>query len=179
MIDAAYSEYMRRPDYSDGMDLVDSFNNTVVTRTFSKIYGLAALRLGWLYGPPQVVDILNRVRCPFNVSEAAQAAGVAALQDTAFVEAAIEHNEMWRPWLERALADVGLTIHPSAANFVLVSFGEGAVGKAKKAYEHLLENGVIGRCLDGYGLSEHLRFSIGLEGENQKLVNLLGEFQNS
>ena len=179
VIDAAYSEYMQQPDYSDGIDLVDSYSNTVVTHTFSKIYGLAALRLGWLYGPPQVVDILNRVRCPFNVSEAAQAAGVAALQDTAFVEAAIKHNEMWRPWLERKLGDIGLTIHPSAANFILISFGEGAVGKAKQAYNYLMENGVIGRCLDGYGLSEHLRFSIGLEAENEKLFTLLGNFQNS
>ena len=104
---------------------------------------------------------------------------MAALQDMEFVEAAVDHNERWRPWLESELGEIGLVVHPSAANFVLVSFGEGAVGKAKKAYEHLLENGVIGRCLDGYGLSEHLRFSIGLEGENQKLVNLLGEFQNS
>jgi len=176
VIDAAYSEYMRQADYSSGMDLVDRHNNVVVTRTFSKIYGLAALRLGWLYGPPEVVDVLNRIRSPFNVSEAAQAAGVAALQDTAFVEAAVEHNERWRPWLESELAAIGLVVHPSAANFVLVSFGDSGVGIAKEAYEYLLENGVIGRRLDGYGLVEHLRFSIGLEEENHKLVKLLGRF---
>jgi len=177
VIDAAYAEYMRQADYSNGMELADNYDNVVVTRTFSKIYGLAALRLGWLYGPPEVVDVLNRTRCPFNVSEAAQAAGVAALQDQAFVEAAVQHNELWRPWLESELTKVGLTVHPSAANFVLVSFKGKTAGTAQRAYEYLLENGVIGRSLGGYGLSEHLRFSVGLEDENRKLVELLGCFE--
>ena len=122
VIDAAYAEYVRANDYSAGIELVDRADNVVMTRTFSKLFGLAALRLGWLYGPPAVVDVLNRLRGPFNVGTPAQVAGIAALEDLDHQERSRAHNERWLPWLAHALAELGLTVHPSIANFVLVEF---------------------------------------------------------
>ena len=176
VIDAAYAEYVTRKDYSDGIELVDRHKNVVVTRTFSKIYGLAALRLGWLYGPPKVVDALNRIRCPFNANGAAQAAGIAALRDTKFVDAAVAHNVKWLPWLEAEFENIGLTVHPSIANFTLVEFDNTSGKNASHVYNHLLDNGVIGRELKAYGLPDCLRFSVGLEDENRLLVDLVAKF---
>ena len=176
VIDAAYAEYVSREDYSDGIDLVDGHENVVVTRTFSKIYGLAALRLGWLYGPPKVVDALNRIRCPFNANGAAQAAGIAALEDTNFVKAAVAHNTKWLPWLETEFKKIGLTVHPSIANFTLVEFEDAPGKNASHVYRHLLENGVIGRELKAYGLPDCLRFSVGLEGDNRLLIDLVAKY---
>ncbi len=99
VLDAAYAEYVRRNDYEAGIELVATSENVVMCRTFSKIYGLAALRLGWLYGPAHVVDAINRIRGPFNVNAAAQAAGIAAIADAAHVEASRAHNEKWLAWL--------------------------------------------------------------------------------
>src|SRR6185436_2627995 len=99
VIDAAYSEYVRRNDYETGIELVATSSNVVMTRTFSKIYGLASLRLGWMYGPAHVIDVINRIRGPFNVNTAAMMAGVAAIQDTAHVERARAHNEKWLAYL--------------------------------------------------------------------------------
>ena len=177
VIDAAYAEYVRREGYSDGIALVDRYDNVVVTRTFSKIFGLASLRLGWLYGPSKVVDALNRIRCPFNANGAAQAAGMAALKDVAFVEAAVAHNEQWRPWLEKELGGLGLTVHPSIANFGLIEFERSPRSQnAARAYDYLLQNGVIGRELRGYNLPNCLRFSVGLEEDNRLLVDLIAKF---
>src|SRR6185436_20782531 len=99
VIDAAYSEYVRRNDYEAGIELVSTSSNVVMTRTFSKVYGLAGIRVGWGYCPKGVADVLNRIRAPFNVNIAAQRAAVAALADTAHTERAIKHNENWRVWL--------------------------------------------------------------------------------
>lgn len=178
VIDAAYSEYVRRGDYNDGIKLANRYQNVVVTRTFSKIYGLASLRLGWLFGSSEVIDALNRVRCPFNANGAAQAAGVAALEDTQFLDSAVAHNEEWRPWLETELAHLGLLVHPSIANFVLVEFAKSPTKGAEQVYNHLLRNGVIGRALTGYKLPNCLRFSVGLEKDNKRLVEEIASFIN-
>src|SRR5207237_6256906 len=122
VLDAAYAEYVRRNDYESGIELVASFENVVMCRTFSKIHGLAALRLGWMYGPAHVVDAVNRIRGPFNVNAAAIAAGVAAIEDTAHVERARAHNDRWLPWLTAEIGKLGLTVTPSVANFVLIHF---------------------------------------------------------
>ena len=129
VIDAAYAEYILRNDYSAGAELVEAAGNVVMTRTFSKIYGLAGLRLGWAYCPAEVADVLHRVRGPFNVNAAAEAAGLAALADIAHVAASRAHNEVWRPWLTDRLAALGLTVYPSIANFVLVRFPDRPQGE--------------------------------------------------
>jgi histidinol-phosphate aminotransferase len=176
VIDSAYAEYLRRNDYTEGVELVDGHDNVVMTRTFSKIYGLAALRLGWLYASRAVIDVLNRIRGPFNVNAAAQAAGVAALEDTAFIEKAVAHNETWLPWLESEMRALGLTVYPSSANFVLVEFPDSPGRNAAAAYDFLLKRGIIPRRLDNYGLPKCLRFSLGLEDENRIVIDTLAEF---
>src|SRR5436853_4239780 len=116
VIDAAYAEYVRRNDYESGIELVATSENVVMTRTFTKIYGLAALRLGWLYGPEHVVDALNRIRGPFNVTAPAIAAGIAAIEDTAHVEKARAHNDQWLAWLTTEIRKLGLEVTQSIAN---------------------------------------------------------------
>src|SRR6201994_1015119 len=122
IIDAAYAEYVRKNDYEAGIELVATSENVVMTRTFSKIHGLAALRLGWMYGPAHVVDAVNRIRGPFNVNGAAIAAGIAAIQDTAHQERSRDHNTRWLAWLSDEIGKLGLTVTPSAANFLLIHF---------------------------------------------------------
>ncbi len=122
VLDAAYAEYVRRNDYEAGIELVATTPNTVMTRTFSKIHGLAGLRLGWAYCPEAVADVLNRIRGPFNVSAPAIAAGIAAIEDVEHVEASAKHNERWLPWLAAELEKLGLKVTPSVANFLLVHF---------------------------------------------------------
>ena len=126
MIDAAYAEYVTRNDYSAGIELAATCENVVMTRTFSKIHGLANLRIGWAYGPPHVLDALNRIRGPFNLNGPAIAAGVASLADAAHIEAAIEHNSRWLPWLAEAISALGIKVTPSVGNFLLLSFKNGA-----------------------------------------------------
>ncbi len=120
VLDAAYAEYVRRNDYEAGLELVSTTDNTVMTRTFSKIYGLAGLRIGWAYCPAGVADALNRIRGPFNLSAPAIAAGAAAMDDAAHVEAAVRHNEQWLPWLTSEIGKLGLSVTPSVANFILI-----------------------------------------------------------
>ncbi len=122
VIDAAYAEYVDLPDYESGLEMVRSSDNVVMTRTFSKIFGLAALRLGWAYCPPAVADVLNRIRGPFNVPAPAQAAGIAALADRAHLAKAKAHNDRWLPWFAQRMRALGLHPYPSVANFVLVKF---------------------------------------------------------
>ena len=122
VIDGAYAEFVDDPTYSDGIDLARGETNVIVTRTFSKLHGLAALRVGWAYAPEAVSDAVNRIRPPFNTSIAGQAAAVAALGDEAFQAEALAHVQRWRPWLTQQLGGLGLDIAPSAANFVLVGF---------------------------------------------------------
>ena len=164
VIDAAYAEFVSRNDYEPGIELVNAASNVVMTRTFSKIYALAALRLGWAYCGVEIADVLNRVRNPFNVSAPAQAAGLAALEDMAALDRARKHNETWRTWLEGELRALGLALTPSVANFVLARFGEdGKAADAALAFFHT--RGIIARRMAAYGLPEYLRITIGTESE--------------
>lgn len=175
VIDAAYAEFVTETDYEAGVELVDGFDNVVMTRTFSKIFGLAGLRLGWAYGPDHVIDALNRLRMPFNVSAPAQAAGIAALADTAHAEAAREHNTRLRARLTEALRGLGIDVPPSAGNFVLARFGEKAEAAAVDAF--LKERGIIVRRMGGYGLGDSLRVTVGLEAEVEAFIGALAEFK--
>jgi len=176
VLDAAYAEYVSRNDYAAGIELAADGDNVVMTRTFSKIYGLANLRLGWAYGPAHVIDALNRIRAPFNVNGAAIAAGVAALGDTAHVDRAVAHNERWLPWLTKEIEDLGVSVTPSAGNFLLLHFPAAEGRTAKAADEFLSSRGYILRALDAYGLPECLRLTIGTEEANRGLVAALADF---
>ena len=170
-IDDAYSEYSEAPDYTDGSELVTAYSNVVMLRTFSKIYGLSALRLGWCYAPDAIVDVLNRIRGPFNVSTPAMQAGIAAVEDIAFTDQARNFNKKQLAWLSSELTKLNLKVLPSIANFVLVEFAN-----AKAANDYLMERGLIVREVAGYGLPNHLRISIGLEEDNRAVVAALTEF---
>ena len=176
VLDAAYAEYVRRNDYESGIELVATSDNVVMCRTFSKIYGLAALRLGWLYAPAHVVDALNRVRGPFNVNAPAIAAGIAALADTAHVERAREHNARWLAWLTEEIGKLGIRVTPSVGNFVLIHFPDMKGKTAKEADAFLTARGLIMRRLEPYKLPNALRMTIGTEEANRLAVAVLAEF---
>jgi histidinol-phosphate aminotransferase len=148
----------------------------VMTRTFSKIYGLASLRLGWLYGPAHVVDAVNRIRGPFNVNGPAIAAGVAAIRDTAHVEHAREHNARWLAWLTEEIGKLGLPVTPSVANFVLIHFPQTEGRTAKNADAFLTKRGLILRQVGAYKLPNALRMSVGTEEANRLVVQGLKDF---
>ncbi|HMK90608.1 MAG TPA: histidinol-phosphate transaminase [Methylocystis sp.] len=176
VLDAAYAEYVQAPDYEPGLALAASRDNVVMTRTFSKIYGLAGLRLGWGYGPAHIIETLNRIRSPFNVSTAASAAGIAALEDRAHIEAAIAHNARWLPWLAREVAALGLEVLPSVANFLAVRFPEDPGLTAKDADAFLTRRGLILRAVDAYGMPQFLRLTVGCEDANQRVIAALKDF---
>ncbi|HXQ49524.1 MAG TPA: histidinol-phosphate transaminase [Stellaceae bacterium] len=178
VIDAAYAEFVQRNDYEPGIELVDEFPNVVMARTFSKIYAMGGLRLGWVYCSPAVADVLNRTRPPFNVNSAAQAAGIAALDDMASFDRAREHNDIWRPWLERQLRALGLALTPSVANFVLVHFPP-PPRDARAAFEFLRARGILTRRVAAYGLPEHLRITIGLEDEMRAVAAAVADFMGA
>ncbi|MFK8252865.1 histidinol-phosphate transaminase [Ancylobacter terrae] len=176
VLDAAYAEYVRRNDYESGIELVATSENVAMLRTFSKIHGLAALRVGWMYAPAAVTDAVNRVRGAFNVNAPAIAAATAAIEDTAHVEAAVTHNERWLPWVTEQLTALGLTVTPSVANFVLVHF-PGTAGRTAAAADAFLgERGLVLRRMDAYGLPGALRLTIGTEEANRALVAALTDF---
>ena len=174
VLDSAYAEYVDAGDYESGVRMVEENDNVVMTRTFSKIYGLAALRLGWAYCPPAVADVLNRIRGPFNVAQAAQVAGVAALEDQSFVERSRRENAEVRAWLSEKLEAHGLTVHPSQGNFLLVGFpgGPDQAGAVLKAAK---DRGVLLRGMSSYGLPDCLRVTVGTREEMEAALQVLGE----
>ncbi|MBA2125745.1 histidinol-phosphate transaminase [Hyphomicrobium methylovorum] len=176
VLDAAYAEYVSRNDYEAGVELVATTTNTVMTRTFSKIHGLAALRVGWAYCPENVADVLNRIRGPFNMSAPAIAAGAAAIADIAHMEHAKSHNDEWLPRVVNDLERLGLKVTPSVTNFVLFHFPEGSKKTAAGADEHLKSKGVILRRVGAYGFPNALRMTIGSEADNTRAIAALAEY---
>jgi histidinol-phosphate aminotransferase len=176
VLDAAYAEYVRRNDYASGLELVATSENVVMTRTFSKIYGLANLRLGWMVGPAHVVDAVNRIRGPFNTNGLAIAAGIAALSDEAHVAGAMAHNDEWLPWLTRAIEDLGLPVTPSVGNFLLIHFPDRAGRTAREADAFLTARGLVLRRVAAYGLPHALRLTVGDAEANRLVVATLRDF---
>ena len=176
VIDAAYAEFVDDEDYSSGLDLVDRYDNLVMTRTFSKAYGLASLRIGWCYASAEVTDVLNRVRGPFNLSAASQAAGLAAMEDQDYIKRTVADNNRWRDYLTGSLRQSGIEVPPSVGNFILAGFGD--VEKADAAYTHLESVGIIARKMGGYGLPSYIRISIGTEDEVKRTADALNAFMS-
>jgi histidinol-phosphate aminotransferase len=176
VLDAAYAEYVRRNDYEAGIELVATSDNVVMLRTFSKIHGLAAARLGWLYGPLHVVDALNRIRGPFNVNTPAMMAGIAAVEDNAHIERSRAHNDRWLPWLTEEIGKLGLAVTPSVGNFVLIHFPETRGRTAADADAFLIQRGLVLRRVSAYKLPHALRLSVGTEEANRLVVGALREF---
>ena len=175
VIDAAYSEYVRKNDYEAGIEMVSRYPNVVMTRTFSKVYGLAGMRIGWTYAPAAVCDVLNRIRGPFNVSMMQQHTAAAAVRDRAHVERSVAHNEQWKTYLTEEIRKLGLTVNESVANFVLIQFPKGKKS-AREADAFLSAKGLILRAVANYGLPDALRLTVGTAEANQLVVGALREF---
>lgn len=176
VIDAAYAEYVSANDYEAGIELVGASKNTVMTRTFSKIHGLAALRVGWAFCPEAIAAVLNRVRGPFNVTVPALAAAAASMRDMSHIGAARAHNDIWRPWLEAEIARLGLVATPSIGNFVLVHFSKSPGRTAAEAENYLATRGIYVRGMAAYGLADALRITVGSEEANRAVIAALKAF---
>ncbi|EDQ33177.1 histidinol-phosphate aminotransferase [Hoeflea phototrophica DFL-43] len=176
VLDAAYAEYVRRNDYEAGIELVSSHPNVVMTRTFSKIHGLAGLRIGWMYAHEAIIDACNRVRGPFNVNALAIIAGAAAIGDRAHIDRAVAHNDLWLGKVCDALEGLGLKVTPSVGNFVLVHFPQTPGKTAAEADEYLGSRGFVLRRVAGYGLPDALRMTIGSEEANLGVIDALTTF---
>jgi histidinol-phosphate aminotransferase len=173
VLDGAYAEYVE--EYDGGARLVDARQNVVMTRTFSKLYGLGGLRVGWGYGPSEIIEVLNRVRGPFNLSTAALAAAEAAVRDTAYADHCRRENARWRTWLADALAELGVPSDVSLANFVLARFADPAEAQACDAY--LKGEGLIVRQVAGYKLPHCLRITVGDESACRRVVHAVRQFK--
>ena len=176
VLDAAYAEYVRCNDYEAGVELVSNNQNVIMTRTFSKIHGLAALRAGWAYGPQNIIEVLNRIRGPFNMNAAAIAAATASIRDHAHLEKAIAHNNEWLDIVTTDLEALGLNVTPSVGNFVLIHFGDEVGKTASDADAYLTQRGYVLRAVGGYGFPNALRMTIGPADANRGVIEALREF---
>ncbi|MEA3291572.1 MAG: histidinol-phosphate transaminase [Pseudomonadota bacterium] len=170
VLDEAYTEYVRDDEYPDGVALLPDYPNLVVTRTFSKIYGLAGLRVGYGVSSPELAGMINRVRHPFNVNSAALAAAEAALDDEDFLRRSVEVNRKGLVQLREGLEGMGLKVIPSVGNFITVDLGR----SAEPVYDALLREGVIVRPIANYGMPDHLRITVGMVGQNERVLEALG-----
>ena len=176
IIDAAYEEFADQPDYESGTALVHEFDNVIVTRSFSKVYGMAGLRLGWGYGPAAAIDVLVKIGPSFPVNTAAYAAGIAAVRDTAHVDRVLAHNRKWIAGMTRAFTEVGLKVYPSQTNFVLVEFPSTPGKTAAEANLHLNRNGIIPRQFAVEDFDNKLRFTVGDEAGMERTISVLRDF---
>ena len=176
LLDDAYAEYVTEEDYEDGSSLVDEFDNVVMTRTFSKIYGLPALRIGWAYCPASVVDVVGRIRTPFNTNAPALAAAEAAIRDQTYAERIREHNNSSLKNLTASISALGIEVIPSVANFYLMKFADNGGKDGSGAADFLKSRGIIPRPAGGS--DKFLRITVGLDHENQAVINALTDYMN-
>lgn len=174
--DAAYSEFITHDDYIDGSELVDNSENVIMLRTFSKLHGLASLRLGWGYCSNYILNNLMKVRGPFSVNLAAILAGTAAINDIDFQNRSIEHNIKWMDWLEKELKKLNLSFQTSVTNFLLIKFSNETQFNAQSAEKFLASRGILVRGMSVYNLPSYLRVSLGTEEENMTLIKELKSF---
>ncbi len=174
--DAAYSEFITNRDYIDGSILAENYENVIMLRTFSKLHGLASLRLGWGYCSEKIVDCLMRVRGPFSVNSAAISAGIAAIEDKKFQQKSVRHNLKWMSWMEMQLNSLNLVYQPSVTNFLLIKFPNSLKKNAQNAEKFLAKRGILVRGMKVYGLDDYIRVSIGNEAENMLLIKELKTF---
>ncbi len=175
-IDSAYAEFVDVDDYESGVKLASSTHNTVMMRTFSKIYGLAALRIGWAFGPKEMIDAMGRLRSPFNVTSAAQLAAIAAVRDQAYIEKVRNHTLKWRDIALQRLRGLGLKVGQTHANFVLPEFPTVPGKTAADADNFLQSQGILVRRVENYGLPNHLRITIGDDADMNRVLDALSEF---
>ncbi|WP_108816290.1 histidinol-phosphate transaminase [Loktanella sp. Alg231-35] len=173
VLDGAYAEFV--DGFDAGQSLVEARNNVFMSRTFSKIYGLGGMRIGWGYGPQAVIDVLNRIRGPFNLSAAALAAAEAAVRDTEHTEKCRVENVRWRDWLANALAELGVPSDTSTANFILARFSDEV--EANACDDHLRSEGIIVRRVGGYGLPHCLRITVGDESACRRVAHAVAQFK--
>ena len=178
VLDAAYSDYVSRNDYELGIELVSTTDNTVLTHTFSKIHGLAALRIGWMFGPEHVVDAVNRIRGPFNVSTPAMLAAKAAIEDVAHIRMSQQHTLKWIADLSEEFTKLGIKVTPSVANFILMHFPETGTKTAAAADAFLTERGLVLRALGNYKLPHALRLTIGTDEANELVRAAMRDFMS-
>ncbi|AHC73639.1 histidinol-phosphate aminotransferase [Candidatus Endolissoclinum faulkneri L5] len=171
VLDAAYAEYVQIHDYSAGIDLVEQNDNTVMLRTFSKMYGMAGLRLGWAYCSADIANTLYAVKPPYSVNTPALLAGVAAINDLKFQKKSVDHNAVWLPWLQNEFKKLGMKPYSSVANFFIIRL-------PKQAREYLAKRGIIVRSMSDYGKHEFIRISIGLEDDNRAVIQTMVDFFN-
>ena len=175
VLDSAYLEYVEAEDYENPAALVEETDNIIMTRTFSKIYGLAGLRLGWAYAPAAIADLLRRVGVTYPVSGPASRTGLTALQDTEHTARVYADTVRVRRWFAKALTENGITVHPSQANFVLATFPDPG-RSARMAYDYLLENGIATRRFPTPNFSDCVRFTIGFDHEMARTAEVMREF---
>ena len=173
VLDGAYAEYVE--GYDAGLALIEARENVVMTRTFSKIYGLGGTRVGWGYGPKAIIEVLNRIRGPFNLSTVALAAAEATVRDTAYLTKCRDENAKWRDWLAHALAEIGVPCDTSSANFVLARFAD--PNEADACDDHLRAEGILVRKVAGYKLPNCLRITVGDESACRRVVHAVGQFK--
>ena len=176
VIDAAYAEYVTQSNYEPGIELAGKEDNVIMTRTFSKIYALANLRVGWAYGPTDIIESLDRIRPPFNVNGPAIAAAVAALGDQEHTQKSKIYNQKTLSWFIDEVKAMGLVVNPSVANFVIIHFDANSPKNSEAAYQFLFDKGIITRRVDGYGLPDWVRVSMGTQEEMLIVSNALKEF---
>ena len=178
VVDDAYSEYMKNNDYTSGLDLFRNKDNVFILRTFSKMFGLASLRVGWGYGSKKIIDALNVIKPPFNVNGVAQLAAIASLRDTKFISRSVKHNLLYAKKLKKFLEVYNISSNKISANFLFLNFDNCKIS-AKYLYEKLKQKGVILRSTeDGYGIKNKLRLTIGSKEENLKFMNTVKRILN-
>jgi len=174
VVDDAYDEYMQKKDYASGLRLFKKSKNVIILRTFSKIYGLASLRIGWGYGPKKIIDAMNIIKPPFNVNMAAQLAAVAALKDKSFINKSIKHNFIWANKIKKVLNKLNIITNEVATNFLLLNFSK-CKYSANYIQKKLENNGIILRSMQTYKIKNALRLTIGSSAANNKLVSILNK----